>query len=124
MAGITQDVRANFKSILGEVDASARFASLAAPGYFNDMDCLEVGMKHDTGSGMTPVEERTHMALWSMFASPLMAGNDLRQMSKPGLQNLGVETVFRPRKSTSSFFLLKWGVQMQYLFNQKPNTPF
>ena len=82
------DVRANFKSILGEVDASARFASLAAPGYFNDMDCLEVGMKHDTGSGMTPVEERTHMALWSMFASPLMAGNDLRQMSKQTLEIL------------------------------------
>ena len=41
-----------------------------------------------------------------------------------GLQNLGAETVFRPRKSTSSYFLLKWGVQIQYLFNQKPNTPF
>ena len=35
-----------------------------------------------------------------------------------------LETVFRPRKSTSSFFLLKRGVQIQYLFNQKPNTPF
>ena len=82
------DVRANFKSILGEVDASARFASVASPGYFNDMDCLEVGMKHDTGSGMSPVEERTHMALWSMFSSPLMAGNDLRQMDKQTLEIL------------------------------------
>ena len=27
-------------------------------------------------------------------------------------------------KSTSSYFLSKWGVQIQYLFNQKPNTPF
>ena len=48
----------------------------------------------------------------------------IASMLGTGLQNLGVETVFRPRKSTSSFFLLKWGVQIQYLFNQKPNTPF
>ena len=41
-----------------------------------------------------------------------------------GLQNVGVETVFRPRRSTSSYFLLKWGVQIQYLFNQKSNTSF
>ena len=41
-----------------------------------------------------------------------------------GLQNLGAESGFRPRKRMSSFFLLKWGVQIQYLFNQKPNTPF
>ena len=41
-----------------------------------------------------------------------------------GLQNLGAETVFRPRKRMSSSFLLKWGVQILCLFNQKPNTPF
>ena len=73
---VGSDVRATFPSILNEVDSSIKYASLAAPGYYNDMDCLEVGMKHDTGSGLTPVEEWTHMALWAIFASPLMAGNE------------------------------------------------
>ena len=34
----------------------------------------------------------------------------------------GVETGFRPRKSSSSFFLLKWGVQILCLFSQN-QTP-
>jgi alpha-galactosidase len=30
---------------------------------------------------MTGTEYRTHMSLWAMLAAPLLAGNDLRQMS-------------------------------------------
>ena len=41
---------------------------------------------------------------------------------EPGFQKLGVETVFRPRKRMSSFFLLKWGVQILCLFSQN-QTP-
>jgi alpha-galactosidase len=37
---------------------------------------LEIG-----NGGMTDVEYRTHMSLWSMLASPLLAGNDLRTMT-------------------------------------------
>ena len=40
----------------------------------------------------------------------------------PGLQNLGVGTVFRPRKRLSSFFLSQRGVRIQCLFSQK-QTP-
>ena len=40
----------------------------------------------------------------------------------PGLQNLGAESGFRPRKSTSWFFLLQPGVQILYLVNQN-QTP-
>ena len=36
--------------------------------------------------------------------------------------DLGAESVFRPRKRMSSYFLLKWGVQMLYIFNQN-QTP-
>ena len=45
---VGSDVRGTFESIMNEVDSSAPFAALAAPGYFNDMDCLEVGIRHDT----------------------------------------------------------------------------
>jgi alpha-galactosidase len=48
----------------------------AAPGHWNDPDMLEVG-----NGGMKPDEYRTHMALWSLLAAPLLAGNDLRNMS-------------------------------------------
>jgi len=49
----------------------------AGPGHWNDPDMLEVG-----NGGMTHAEYRTHMSLWSLLAAPLLAGNDLRTMSK------------------------------------------
>ncbi len=48
----------------------------AGPGHWNDPDMLEVGR------GMTLGEDRAHFSLWCMLAAPLMAGNDLRTMSK------------------------------------------
>ena len=48
----------------------------AGPGHWNDPDMLEVG-----NSGMKRDEYRTHMALWALLAAPLLAGNDLRNMS-------------------------------------------
>ena len=38
--------------------------------------CLEVG-----NGGMTNTENKSHFTLWCMLAAPLMAGNDLRNMS-------------------------------------------
>lgn len=48
----------------------------AAPGHWNDPDMLEVG------NGMTATEDRAHFSMWAMIAAPLIAGNDLRNMSK------------------------------------------
>jgi alpha-galactosidase len=48
----------------------------AGPGHWNDMDMLEVG------NGMSLIEDRAHFSIWAMLASPLIAGNDLRTMSK------------------------------------------
>lgn len=48
----------------------------AGPGHWNDPDMLEIGNGH-----MKPDEYRTHMALWALLAAPLLAGNDLRNMS-------------------------------------------
>lgn len=48
----------------------------ARPGHWNDPDMLEVG-----NGGMSETEYRTHMSLWSILAAPLLAGNDLRDMS-------------------------------------------
>jgi len=44
----------------------------AGPGHWNDFDMMEVG------NGMTNAEDRSHFAMWTMLASPLIMGNDLR----------------------------------------------
>jgi len=48
----------------------------AGPGHWNDPDMLEVG------NGMTVNEDKVHFSLWCILAAPLIAGNDLRKMSK------------------------------------------
>jgi alpha-galactosidase len=48
----------------------------AGPGHWNDPDMLEVGNGH-----MSAEEYQTHMSLWCLLAAPLIAGNDLAQMS-------------------------------------------
>jgi alpha-galactosidase len=49
----------------------------AGPGHWNDPDMLEVGNK-----GLTLAESRAHFSLWCIIAAPLIAGNDVRHMSK------------------------------------------
>ncbi len=53
-----------------------KLAEYAKPGHWNDPDMLEIG-----NGGMTGDEYRTHMSLWSLLAAPLIAGNDLRDMT-------------------------------------------
>jgi alpha-galactosidase len=52
----------------------AQYASL---GHWNDPDMLEVG-----NGGMTEAEYKTHMCLWAILAAPLLAGNDIRDMTQ------------------------------------------
>ncbi|NDI98408.1 glycoside hydrolase family 27 protein [Flavobacterium sp. LaA7.5] len=54
----------------------------SGPDHWNDFDMLEVG------NGMTAAEDRSHFTLWSIMASPLIAGNDFRSMSKETLSIL------------------------------------
>lgn len=63
-------------SVMTIVDKQPAIRQYAGPGHWNDPDMLEVG------NGMTVNEDRAHFSLWCMLAAPLMAGNDLRKMSK------------------------------------------
>jgi alpha-galactosidase len=58
------------------VDQNSKLDQYAGPGHWNDPDMLEVG-----NNGMTDTEYRAHFSLWSIMAAPLIAGNDLRNMS-------------------------------------------
>ncbi len=66
-----------FRGIINLIDENAKYTSSAKPGAWNDPDMLEVG-----NGGCTTDEYRTQMSMWSMMASPLIAGNDIRTMSQ------------------------------------------
>jgi alpha-galactosidase len=62
--------------MLDILDMQDGLESYAGPGHWNDPDMLEVG-----NGGMTANEYRAHFSLWSLLAAPLIAGNDLRDMT-------------------------------------------
>jgi len=72
----TGDIVDRWDSMMAIVDKEKDLAKYAGPGYWNDPDMLEVG-----NGGMTTEEYKTHFSLWCMLAAPLMAGNDLGNMS-------------------------------------------
>ncbi|TXD46451.1 glycoside hydrolase family 27 protein [Polaribacter sp. IC073] len=73
---ISGDISNEFHSILNIIDLNADLWKYASPGHVNDMDMLQVGR------GMSFEEDKTHFSMWSMMNSPLLAGNDLREMSQ------------------------------------------
>jgi alpha-galactosidase len=72
----TGDIEDTWESMDKIGFSQIKIASYVKPGHWNDPDMLEIG-----NGGMTADEYRTHMSLWSLLASPLIAGNDLRTMA-------------------------------------------
>ncbi len=97
----TEDISANFEknidhgtwiqlSVMSILDLQNGLRKYAGPGHWNDPDMLEVG------NGMSTSEDRAHFSMWCMLAAPLIAGNDLRDMSpetKAILENKGAIAV-------------------------------
>ena len=72
----TDDIRDNYRSMSLIGFSQAGLEEYAGPGHWNDPDMLEIG-----NGGMTPDQYRTQMSLWALLAAPLLAGNDLSNMS-------------------------------------------
>ncbi|MEO5798932.1 MAG: glycoside hydrolase family 27 protein [Gemmatimonadales bacterium] len=72
----TGDIEDSWNSVMSILDLSSQYWSAAGPGHWNDPDMLEVGNGH-----MTNDEYRAHFSLWAMMAAPLIAGNDLRELT-------------------------------------------
>ncbi|MDD9269350.1 NPCBM/NEW2 domain-containing protein [Paenibacillus sp. GCM10023248] len=66
-----------YNGIINAYDTAVTHNTSAGPGGWNDPDMLEIG-----NGGATTEEYRSQFSLWSMLASPLIAGNDLRSMSQ------------------------------------------
>lgn len=79
---ISGDIRERFSSILHIIDLNADLYKYSSAGHYNDMDMLQVGR------GMSYEEDKTHFSMWCMMNSPLLAGNDLRNMSKQTIEIL------------------------------------
>jgi alpha-galactosidase len=79
----TGDIRDTWDSMTKIGFSQDELAPWAASGHWNDPDMLEIG-----NGGMTDDEYRTHMSLWSILAAPLLAGNDLRNMTPTILEIL------------------------------------
>jgi alpha-galactosidase len=91
---------------------SARFESDgkpedSGPGGWNDPDMMLIG-----NGGLNVDEIRTHMALWSMLAAPLIIGNDLRTMTtdeKSALMNPEIIAVDQDALGRQGRRILKHG---------------
>jgi alpha-galactosidase len=70
------DINDNYDRMAENGFGEAGLARYAGPGHWNDPDFLEVG-----NGKMTPDESRTNFSLWAILAAPLIAGNDLTDMS-------------------------------------------
>lgn len=79
---ISGDIDNTFESILRIIDLNAPLWKYSSPGHVNDMDMLQVGR------GMSYQEDKAHFSMWCMMNSPLLAGNDLRNLSEETLKIL------------------------------------
>jgi alpha-galactosidase len=79
----TGDIADSWPSMSSIGFKQAEISQYMRPGHWNDPDMLEVG-----NGGMTDEEYRVHMSLWCLLAAPLLAGNDLRNMSDATLAML------------------------------------
>ena len=79
----TGDIFDSFESMRGIIKNQYKILSYGGMGCFNDMDMLITGMRgkgHVGLKGCTYEEYKLHMSVWSILASPLMIGCDIRNM--------------------------------------------
>jgi alpha-galactosidase len=77
----TGDIDPTWKSITKILDANDQWHDYAGIGGWNDPDMLEVG-----NGDLTIAEQRAHFTMWCLIKSPLLLGNDLRNMSPEVLE--------------------------------------
>ncbi len=77
----TGDIRDSYSSMLSIFNQNVWLYPYSHPGAWNDPDMLEVG-----NGGMSTTEYRSEFSLWAAMDAPLLAGTDLRSISKADLK--------------------------------------
>jgi len=70
------DRRNRWRATLQVASLTEQVGSAAGPGGWNDADILQVGLPR-----LTPDENRAIFSVWAMLAAPLIAGNNVRDMT-------------------------------------------
>ena len=85
----TGDIFDNFTSFKDIFESQLENFPYSAPGCFNDMDMMIVGMRGNGNvgrtTGCTDSEYRLHFCIWAMFNSPIMLGCDIRKIDDVSL---------------------------------------
>jgi len=80
----TGDITDRWESMAGIGFGQNGREKYAGPGHWNDPDMLVVGKlgwgKNLHASRLMPMEQVTHITLWSLLAAPLLIGCDLSQL--------------------------------------------
>lgn len=97
----TVDEETWYHGVIDIVDMNEPLADHAGPGHWNDPDMLEVGVDIDDYPGLNEAENRAHFGLWAMMAAPLIAGNDVRNMSDATREVLTNEAVIAIDQDTA-----------------------
>jgi alpha-galactosidase len=77
----TGDISDNYSSMLSNFNQNVWLYPYSHPGAWNDPDMLEVG-----NGGMSTAEYQSEFSLWAAMDAPLIAGTDLRTISKADLK--------------------------------------
>ena len=79
----TADIEDNYESFKQIAESQLHNLCCSAPGGYNDLDMLTVGMhgKGNVGAGgCTDREYKTEFVLWCLYGAPLMLGCDIRTL--------------------------------------------
>ena len=75
----TGDIRDEWTSVRWILGQNLYLSAYSGPGYYNDMDMLEVGRR------MSMEEDKTHFGLWCIMNSPLLIGCDMSNVRPDAL---------------------------------------
>jgi len=92
---ISGDINLNWSTVTGIIDLNTFLSAYVSPGHYNDMDMLEVGR------GLTAEEDKSHFSMWCIMSSPLLLGNDMRNVSPTSKEILTNNEVIAVNQDTT-----------------------
>ena len=111
----TGDINDSFVSMRDISTSQIDNLAYSAPGCFNDIDMLTIGMygKGNVGScGCNDTDYKTQFAIWCMFSAPLMLGGDIRTLNENMLElvkNKRLIRINQDEESRPAFVVSKQG---------------
>lgn len=116
------DIEDSWKSVLDTIDWFVKKQDIIVryhgPGHWFDADQLVIG-----DFGLSETQERAHMAVWCIWASPLYMSNDLRAMSKESARILKNKWALAVNQDKLGIFGLKVGEVRSGQVFAKPVEP-